>query len=408
MNARPSFAAFLLLSLPLYASAQTTPPPSTDAQPSAATPGKRSYDDDKAFAMELFKQKHYLEALPVFEDLAKRNPNDATVLIGLGAGMAAQAATLQNPEAAKQERIKAREILLRAKSLGSNDPLLLNLLDTSNPDGATHFEGSPAFQEAINAGEAAFAKSDFDEALTNYSKAAELDPKSYVAALFVGDSYFRLKNIPKAAEWYDKAIQIDPNRNPAYRYEADMWTKNGNQPLARTLAIRAVVAEPYAQISWRSLQAWTNANKVKFNPVHINTHSSISPGGNGQTNITLTPGPAMSVWMIYNGVRLEWQKDKFKAHYPQEQTYRHTLEEEVDALSTAASMLKTMKAKEIEADPDLATLKKLSDADMLAPYVLFGAADKEIALDYVSYRDKNRAKLEEYLDKFIVPPAPKN
>jgi hypothetical protein len=39
--------------------------------------------------------------------------------------------------------------------------------------------------------------------------------------------------------------------------------------------------------------------------------------------------------------------------------------------------------------------------------VLFRVGDEGISRDYAAYRAKNRAKLEEYMDKFVVPLAPK-
>jgi hypothetical protein len=38
--------------------------------------------------------------------------------------------------------------------------------------------------------------------------------------------------------------------------------------------------------------------------------------------------------------------------------------------------------------------------------VLFSLGDDGIASDYKAYRAANRSKLEEYLDKFVMPPAP--
>jgi hypothetical protein len=38
--------------------------------------------------------------------------------------------------------------------------------------------------------------------------------------------------------------------------------------------------------------------------------------------------------------------------------------------------------------------------------VLLSAADEGISQDYGAYREKNRAKLEQYLGQFVVPPVP--
>jgi tetratricopeptide (TPR) repeat protein len=402
-------ALFLLSPL---AYGQAAPPSSTGQSATQEMPAQplanASYDEQKKFAVSLFNKQFNLEALPIFENLARQDPSDTDVLLGLGASLLAHSATINDESSARAERMRARKILLRAKELGSNNALLLNLLDTLPADGSLRYPGTPEVAKAIEQGEKAFASNDYQEAINNYTKAFELDPKSYSAALFIGDSYFAMKNAPKAAEWYDRAIQINPDAETAYRYESDMYTKNGDQEKARRLAIQAVVAEPYAQISWRGLAQWATSNKLKLTAVRINAQGGVGSDG-GKTTITVnaaTGGSAMAVWLVYSGVRINWQKEEFKKHYPQEAAYRHTLAEEVEALSTAASMLKDQKTEKLASDPDLATLKKLSDAKMLEPYVLLGAADRGIAVDYIAYRDQNRAKLEEYLSTYVVPPAP--
>ena len=390
-------------------------PPTGQAAPAQSPQGqadtKGSYEEQKKFAISLFNKQFNLEALPIFEDLAMQNPADTAVLLGLGGCLLSHSATLKDETAARAERLRAREILLRAKQLGNDAPLLLNLLDNIPADGSVRYPGSPEVSQAIAAGEAAFVKNDYEEAIKNYSKAFELDPNSYSAALFIGDCYFAQKNIPKAAEWYERAIQINPDTETAYRYESDMFTKNGDQQRGRKLAIQCVVADPYVQISWRGLAQWATANKLKLTPIRINTHNDMSGSDGKNTTITINPNEnrnSMSVWLVYYGVRLNWRKEDFKKHYPQEAVYRHTMAEEVEALSTAAAMLKDEKPASLAGDADLMALKKLYDAGMLEPYVLLGAPDPGIAVDYVGYRSKNRAKLEGYLSTYVVPAAPQN
>ena len=49
-------------------------------------------------------------------------------------------------------------------------------------------------------------------------------------------------------------------------------------------------------------------------------------------------------------------------------------------------------------------LLKLHQAGLIEAYVLFSLGDDGIVHDYAAYRAKNRAKLEDYMDKFVVPP----
>jgi tetratricopeptide (TPR) repeat protein len=370
------------------------------------------YNNERRQAIELYNQNKRLDALPLFEDLVKREPKDPQNLVHLADCIVVKSSTMEDQGAAAKERIRARELLLKARELGENSNLAQTLLEAIPLDGVIKYSDDPAGQ-AMRAAEVAFAKRDFEEAIKNYSKALELQPTNYYAALDIGDSYFAAKNFPLAGEWYGRASQIDPNKETAYRYYADMLTKNGEMQMARTKAIEAVVAEPYKPITWRGLQQWAGANKLQLTLPHISVPNSVSQKDDTHININIDPNQsqdAMSVWLIYSMSRAKWRGDEFKKRFPNEKEYRHSLAEESEALSVAASVLtgdsKKKKQSSVPKDPNLALLLKLSEAKMLEPYVLLNGADQGIAFDYELYRQQNRVKLEEYLSEFVVPPAP--
>jgi hypothetical protein len=60
----------------------------------------------------------------------------------------------------------------------------------------------------------------------------------------------------------------------------------------------------------------------------------------------------------------------------------------------------------VTANPAAGLLLKLNEAGLIDPYVLLSLGDDGIAKDYIAYRAKDRVKLEDYLDRFVVPPAP--
>ena len=368
-----------------------------------------AYKAERKQAVALFNEQKHLEALPLLEELAAKNSNDADVLFALGACLVDHSATIADESAAKKERVRAREYLLRAKQLGSTNTLLLNLLDLLPADGSIHHQDNAEVDKAVQAGEAAFAKRDYDEAIKDYSQAFSLDPKNYAAALFIADAYFAKKDFAKAEEGYERAIQVNPDIETAYRYEADMLTKNGAMEKARTRSIQAVVAEPYNPVTWRGLAQWANANHVQLKAVHINTHTDISQNAEKGIQISVDPKgspQSMAVWILYSGTRAEWRKEQFKKHFPQETQYRHSLPEEAEALSIAAKFDLKPGVSVDAIDPDLALLKRLYDAGMVEPYILLNAADQGIAQDYPSYRAKNRSRLEDYLSQFVVPAVP--
>ena len=363
-------------------------------------------------AMALFSEGKRLEALPLLEDLAQKTPKDSDVLVALAASLVEHAATLADSGAAAKERFRARDLLQRAWGLGNTSPLAENLrqlLEELPSSGVIKFSDNPAVEQAMNAGEAAFARRDFDEALKDYSKALELEPSNYLAALFTGNTYDKQNNLLKAGEWYDRAAQIDPNAETAYRYHADMLAKRGDMSGARSMLIQAAVAEPYNKIVWREIRAWAIINKTAFNLVYVGIPL---PPKDDSTPDGKQPAALSSAWRAYYSVKSVWKKGiRFQRQFPQEPEYRHSLPEESEALAAAAQVLDKLKddpktSPQVAGDPSASLLLKLCDAGLLDAYVLFSLGDDGIAQDYKAYRVKNRDKLETYMDSFVMPPAP--
>lgn len=367
-----------------------------------------AYQAKRQKASDLFNQGKRLEALPLLEDLVKTDPRDDQMLVALAACLVEHAATLTDDKAAAQERFRARDLLDRAWDLGNTSPLALNLsqlLKKMPESGAIKFSDNPQVDRVMRAGEAAFSRRDFDEAIRNYSKALELDPKNYTAALFIGNTYDKQNQFDKAAQWYERAIQLDPNIETAYRYYADMLAKEGDMKKARVMLIHAAVAEPYNQMVWRELQAWAKLNRTQIAAVFV---AVPAPPENQPAGYQPPPPEMAAVWQAYRNVIARWKTaDQFKKHFPEEE-YRHSLPEESEALSAAATVLEKVKdnrrlAASVAADTSLGLLLRLYQAGLIDPYVLFSLGDDGIAHDYAAYRVKNRNKLEEYMDKFVVP-----
>jgi len=393
-NQRLYLAAFLLLfaSSPLIA--QTNAVASEQA-------GRQK-------ALALFSEGKRLEALPLLENAAQKDPKDAEVLVALAASLVEHAATLNDPEAAAKERFRARDLVQEGWELGDTSPLAENLrqlLGELPASGAIKFSENPAVEKDMDDGEAAFARRDFDEALKDYAMALEVEPSNYTAALFTGNTYDKKNDVTKAAEWYERAMRLDPNRETAYRYYADMAAKHGDMAKARSMLIQAAVAEPYSKIVWREIRAWAIINHTAFNIVYAPI--PLARQGDSAQSAGLS-----TAWRAYYSVKAEWHKSgKFKKEFPQEEEYRHSLLEESEALTAACGALEKLRddkktAELVATDPVAGLLLKLCDARLLEAYVLFSLGDDEIAKDYKAYRAKNRDKLESYMDKFVMPPAP--
>jgi Flp pilus assembly protein TadD len=398
LEQRRPFLAFLVLFL-------LSLPPTVSGVDTSDQPKRQT-------AISLFNQGKRLEALPLLEELAQNDPQDSEVLVALAASLVEHAATISDAEVAAKERFRARDLLQRAWGLGNTSPLeenLRQLLDELPANGAIKFSDNPAVEQAMNAGEAAFARRDFDEALKSYSKALEMEPTNYTAALFTANTYDKKKDFAKASEWYERVMRLDPNIETAYRYCADMLAKQGDMAKARTLLIQAAVAEPYNKIVWREIRAWALINKTTFNVVYV---AIPLPPKDDLAFAAKERADLSSAWRTYYSVKSEWKKGpRFSNQFPIEAEYRHSLFEESEALTAAANVLEKLKedaksAKQSAENPSAGLLLKLHEAGLIDPYVLFSLGDDDIAKDYLPYRAKNRDKLEAYMDKFVIPPAP--
>ena len=371
---------------------------------------------DRARAFQLLHEGKFSDAQDLFEKLAVATPSDADVQFGLGFAILATSKNIQDEDARRRERVRARNLLLRAKQLGVSEryeELLTSGLASIPPDGSetTKFSSNIEADKAMQEGEAAFARQDYDKAITAYQRALTLDPKLYHAALFLGDMYFQKNQIDKAGEWYGRAIAIDPDKETAYRYWSDVLLKNGRSNEARTQGIEAILAEPYNRTSYNGLAQWARAVNMPLRHPQIDqpprTMGSSTQGN--QTTITIDPnalpkeGPA-HYWAFYDLTRAAYPT-KFKTDYPNESAYRHSLKEEASALRVVAEMitadLKSGKLKAVD-DASLANLLKIHQADLIEPYVLFARPDDGIARDYAGYRSANREKLRRYWMQMVI------
>jgi hypothetical protein len=191
-----------------------------------------------------------------------------------------------------------------------------------------------------------------------------------------------------------------------------MLAIEGDMGQARAMLIQAAVAEPYNRIVWREVYAWAALNKTQINSIYVSIPAVPKDGEAASAKLNPQEPPVVSTaWEAYRAVRTNWQQGgEFKKRFPEEKEYRHTLAEESEALLAAAKVLEKRREDKratelVRNDQTSSLLLKLYEAGLIEPYVLFSLGDAGIARDYAGYRASNRKKLEDYMDKFVVPQA---
>jgi tetratricopeptide (TPR) repeat protein len=362
-------------------------------------------------AVDLYRAGKFVDAMPFLEKLAAINPSDFVVKEHWAYCILQYSSTLADPEARKKARLQARAMGLEAKQLGDHGEMLEVLLSIPEDGSEPKFSERKDVDEAMKVAEASFAKGNLDKAREGYLHVLELDPNNYDAAVFVGDVYFKERAYNNAEEWFARAIKINPDRETAYRYWGDALAASGKNNDAREKYINAVIAEPYNRPPWSALRKWADHVNQPFSAILLENKSSAKAEG-GKTTVTLDDhalqqdSPESAAWIAYGGVRANWQQGKFKKEFPSETAYRRSLKEEAEALDTMVKVLTpeaNSQKKAEKLDPSLLALIQIDHEGLLEPFVLLNRADREIAIDFPSYRAAHRDKLYRYVDEYVLP-----
>lgn len=368
------------------------------------------FSAERERAIRMINDGKFLEALPLFERLAASKQADGEIFFGLGIGLLYKADRSVETVERKAIRVKARNAFLKAKELGIQDADLDMLLSGIKPDGGERGKSdNPQANKAMEEAFAPFAARDFLKAAELYEKAAKLDPTLYEAALYTGNSFYGAKKYEEAGVWFAKAIAIDPNRETAHRYWADALMLSGKHKEAQDKFFDAIIAEPFNQLSWRGLIQFAQRSNIQLAHPKIEIPSNITGDQNGnKMTITLNESvlkgekDGSNAWVVYGLSRAIWRNEIFAKTFPNEKSYRHSLNEETAALKSVLKMVEEQRKEIKTLNPSLAKLKKLNDEGLLETYILLARADAGIRQDYEAYRQSNRDKLKRYLAEYVV------
>ncbi|MCL2660057.1 MAG: tetratricopeptide repeat protein [Acidobacteriaceae bacterium] len=361
-------------------------------------------------ANALYAQNRRIEALPLYEELAKAHPDQWFYQERLADCLIAVSSQKSDPAEIKSMLARARDAARRAIELGDTQAYMHDIARI-DPEKALDKGTSPGVA-LIEEGEKAFTANDLDTAMAKYQQAAEADPNLYQAPLFAGDMAYRQKDLPTAAKWFARAVAVNPDIETAYRYWGDAIYYFGHDPAAaREKYIEAIVAEPYNRKPWQRLQQYADAQKIVMAAPKIDRPAGpvVDPKKPNTINIAIDPStadekkqPGAFAWMMYSLMRASYQGDHFKKDFPDEKTYRHTLKEESSALSFVAKSIEDKKIPKEKLDESLRNLVELKQAGMLDCWILINGADQGIAQDYDAYRKEHRQLLYDYIDRFVL------
>jgi tetratricopeptide (TPR) repeat protein len=354
-------------------------------------------------ALRLFEQERFAEAIPHFEIIVKALPDQPQVRFMYGFCLITKSKQVSDTNEAKVLSTKALEQFMKAKELGfkspENDALIAILSGKPTPAAEPSYSLNKDAEKFMVEGETLFAQSKYDEAIKNFEKALALDPKIYQAALSGGDSYTAKSDWENAEKWYQRGIAIDPNRETAYRYSGTPLMKQKKYDAARERYIEAFITEPYNRMSSRGIGLWAQATEAKLgHPAVDIPEVSFDAKGKAVPKVALTDDASARPWLAYLAAREIWKNEKFLKSFPKETAYRHSLQEEVEALRAAIVAAKEQKSP----NKQFELLTKMDSEGVLEAFVLLAKPDDGIAEDHPEFLKNNRPKLRQYVQNYVI------
>jgi tetratricopeptide (TPR) repeat protein len=365
----------------------------------------QTIEENRKKAYELVDQSKFYEALPYLEKLAAAEPNNPEHQKYLGFAYIAKNRVETSPEAKREARIKARAALIKARELGYVDLQLEALIDGLAADGSEKgkFSFHPKADKLMEEAEVFFAQGKFDEALKKYQEAMEIDAQIYYAALFSGDVYLQKGDYKEAEFWYKKAIEINPFIETAYRYSATPLMRQKKYEEALPRYIEAYITSPYNKLAISGISNWSQVTGRRVGHPRVDIpKEEIGKDGKPTTVIAVNPlaNDGSMAWIAYSATRITWKETKFAQTYPNERNYRHSVQEEVDALRSVVRMAKESKPKKL--NPQFELIEKLDKEGLLEAYILLALADNGIAQEHYKYLRTNRDKLRQDVTNYVV------
>lgn len=371
---------------------------------SASAQTDRELGEATLKAVSLFQEQRFAEAIPHFEIVIKALPDQPQARFMYGFCLVAKSKQTSDTNEAKQLSAKALEQFVKAKELGfksgENDALISILSGKAVPTPDPIYSLNKDAEKHMVEGENYFAQSKYDDAIKKFEKALALDSKIYQGALSGGDSYTAKGDWENAEKWYQRAIAIDPNRETAHRYSATPLMKQKKYDLARDRYVEAYITEPYNQMSARGIGQWADVMGAKLgHPVLDVPVVIFDASGKAIPKVSIGPDDVSArPWLAYVATREIWKEEKFAKAWTKETTYRHSLQEEVEALRAAIAAATQQKSP----NPHFDLLAKMDTEGVLEAFVLLAKPNDGIARDHSEFLKNNRPKLRLYVVNYVI------
>jgi len=172
---------------------------------------------------------------------------------------------------------------------------------------------------------------------------------------------------------------------------------------ARDRYVEAWITQPYSKLAMQGIIQWGQITKTGLSHPKVDIPET-KVGTDGKQNTTININPLVDdgsmAWIAYSATREVWKEEKFAKTFPKETSYRHSVDEEVEALRSVVSMARSVKTKSL--NPQIGVIEKLDKDGLLEAFVIMAKPDRGIAQDHPGYLRVNRDKLRKYVLGYVI------
>jgi tetratricopeptide (TPR) repeat protein len=273
--------------------------------------------------------------------------------------------------------------------------------------------------KAHDRAESFFAKRQFSEAISEYEKATAACPDSATYWVNFADAYYGLAQYAKAKELFERALAADPWHRSGHRFLADTEGSLGNSEAGLHQAALAVVSDPMYEAGWAALRSFASSTNRDWRRVYsTKTVVEVDPKDPKNVNITIPPpvgkpdaqeSADSTAWVGYGmfqalalGEGKVVDVDDAGKVVDRPIDLRALTALDVERMSVK-STLQTVRETKGPSGPFWGMMARADAAGYLDEAIFLHMLDRRLAAEYPAFRDKNGARLAEYLETVIVP-----
>ena len=264
-----------------------------------------------------------------------------------------------------------------------------------------------------------FMVKQYSEARTRYQKAVELCPENGTFWIHYGDVYFALGDYKQAKTVFIEGLNREPWNRTGHRFVSDAELRLGNVEAAYHRAVLAVLSDPTYEAGWAFLKDITTRLNGEWNRVP-NLRPSVSIDRDGQPRVVLPfdhkklPEGEGFFWVGVGFAEVSELRgylqepatadSENKPHVPDRNISSPRLNRERRIMGRALDFA----GGEIAKDPvkNSKAFRFFANAQKdgyLDEAIFINLLNKELAPEYVTYREKNRDRLVRYVETMLAP-----